>query len=170
LPSEDTSEKVYYNSFDATGHILEFDIVKCKEPEISLSAISGSLGAKSMWLMGRLQNQQVSILVDLGNTNNFLDLAFLNKVQLQYISTPLLQVKIADGTIVQSLGKVTFVTVKVQGYSISTSFYLIAFSGCDMVLGVEWLSTLGPILWDFTLITIQFTYLGVPQLSILLQV
>jgi hypothetical protein len=90
LPLEDIGEDVYYDSFDAADPIPEFDVVECKEPEISLNAISGSLGAKSMRLMARLQNQQVSILVDSRSTHNFLDPAFLNKVQLQFTSTPLL--------------------------------------------------------------------------------
>jgi hypothetical protein len=137
VPSDNTGEDVYYDSSDAADPIPKFDVVECKEPEISLNAIFGSLGAKSMRLMGRLQNQQVSILVYSGSTHNFLDQAFLNKVQLQFTSTPLLRVKIADGTTIQSLGKVTTVTLKVQGYSISTSFHLIALGGCDMVLGVN---------------------------------
>jgi hypothetical protein len=161
LPSEDLCEEVYYDSSDAAVPIPEFDVVACKEPEISLHAISGSLGANSMRLMGLLQKQQVSILVDSGSTHNFLDPAFLHKVQLPLTSTPLLRVKIADGTSVQSLGKLSPVTLKVQGYSISTTFHLIALGGCDMVLGVEWLSTLGPILWDFSLMTMQFTVMGI---------
>jgi len=30
-------------------------------------------------------------------------------------------------------------------------------AGCDIVLGVEWLRTLGLILWDFTHMTMQYT-------------
>jgi hypothetical protein len=161
LPPEDMCEDVYYDSSDAAVPIPEFDVVECKEPEISLDGISGSLGVKSMRLMGLLQPQQASILVDSGSTHNFLDHAILHKVQLPLTFTPLLCVKIADGTTVQSLGKVSSITVKIQGLSISTSFYLIGLGGCDMVLGVEWLSTLGPILWDFSLMTMQFTFFGI---------
>jgi hypothetical protein len=161
IPSDDTGDDVYYDSSDAVEPVPEFDVVECKDPEISLNAISGSLGAKSMRLLGSLQNHHVSILVDSGSTHNFLDPVFLHKVQLQITATPLLRVKIANGTTVQSMGKVTSVTFKVQGYSFSTNFYLIALGGCDMVLGVDWLSTLGPILWDFSLMTMQFTFLGI---------
>jgi hypothetical protein len=133
LPPDDMCEDVYYDSSDAAVPIPKFEVVECKEPEISLNAISGSLGAKSMRLMGLLQHQQVSILVDSGSTHNFLDPAFLHKVQLPLTSTPFLRVKIADGTTVQSLRKVSSVTLKVQGHSISTSFYLIALLGYDIV-------------------------------------
>lgn len=34
-------------------------------------------------------------------------------------------------------------------------------SGSDMVLGIHWFSQLGPVLWDFLKLTMQFTYMGV---------
>ena len=37
----------------------------------------------------------------------------------------------------------------------STDFIFIPLSGCDVVLGVQWLITLGPILWNFKKLTIQ---------------
>jgi hypothetical protein len=30
-----------------------------------------------------------------------------------------------------------------------------------MVLEVQWLQTLGPVLWDFSLMTMQYTYMGI---------
>lgn len=30
--------------------------------------------------------------------------------------------------------------------------------GCDVVLGVKWLETLGPIIWDFSKLLIEFLY------------
>ena len=32
--------------------------------------------------------------------------------------------------------------------------------GCDVVLGIQWLITLGPILWDFKELTMQFNWQG----------
>jgi hypothetical protein len=64
LPSEEPTEEVYYDSTEAVEPVLKFDVVECKEPEISLNAISGSLRAKSMRLLGFLGHHRVSILVD----------------------------------------------------------------------------------------------------------
>jgi hypothetical protein len=38
--------------------------------------------------------------------------------------------------------------------------FSIDMGGCDIVLGVEWLRTLGPILTDFKEITMQFNQEG----------
>jgi hypothetical protein len=97
LPANESADDVYYDSTDLAEPIPEFDVVECKEPEISLNAISRTLGSKSMRLLGALQTQCVSILIDSGSMHNFLDLALLSKVHLPVISTPLLQVKIANG-------------------------------------------------------------------------
>lgn len=137
LPLEDTSKDVYYDSTDLVDSVPEFDVVECKEPEISISAISGSLGSKSMHLLGVLQSQRVSILFDLGSTHNFLDPTILAKVNLPVLSTPMLQVKIANGDTIQCFGPVTVTSLKVQGHPIQVKFYLISLRGCDMVLGVH---------------------------------
>jgi hypothetical protein len=164
LPPEDTFKDVYYDSTDLVDSVPEFDVVECKEPGISISSISGSLGSKSMRLLGVLQSQRVSILIDLGSTHNFLDPTILAKVNLPVLSTPMLQVKIANGDTIQCFGPVTVTFLKVQGHPIQVKFYLISLIGCDMVLGVHWLQSLGPVLYDFFLMTMQYTYEGVTAL------
>ncbi|KAH7550551.1 hypothetical protein JRO89_XS13G0214900 [Xanthoceras sorbifolium] len=39
-------------------------------------------------------------------------------------------------------------------------FYLLPVSGCDIVFGAEWLQSLGVILWDFSKLTMQFSWKG----------
>ena len=36
--------------------------------------------------------------------------------------------------------------------------YLLPLGACDLVLGVQWLSTLGTIKWDFSQMRMEFTY------------
>ena len=48
--------------------------------------------------------------------------------------------------------------VKLQGYTFVVDLYVLPLVGCDMVLGIQWLRTLGPILWDFLNLTMQFVY------------
>jgi hypothetical protein len=156
LPQDEPSEEVYYDSTDVVDSVPESDVVECKDLEISISAILGSSGPKSMRLVGVLQSQVVSILIDSGSTYNFLDPTFLAKVNLPIISTPRLQVKIANGDTIQCFGRVPHVSLKVQGHPIQAEFYLISLGGCDMVLEVQWLQTLGPVLWDFSLMTMKY--------------
>lgn len=36
--------------------------------------------------------------------------------------------------------------------------HLLTLEGCDVVLGVDWLGTLGPILWDFINLAMKFKH------------
>jgi hypothetical protein len=65
-------------------------------------------------------------------------------------------VRVAYGTTILSEGRCKSISLRVQGHSITTDFYLSPLGGCDVVLGVELLRTLGPVLWDFFSLTMQF--------------
>jgi hypothetical protein len=45
-------------------------------------------------------------------------------------------------------------------YNMKYHMFSIDMGGCDIVLGVEWLRTLGPILMDFKELTMKFTQQG----------
>lgn len=47
---------------------------------------------------------------------------------------------------------------KMQGCGFSTEFRTLSLGFSDVVLGVQWLSTLGPIIWDFPNLRIEFTF------------
>lgn len=47
-----------------------------------------------------------------------------------------------------------------QGVHIHKDLYLLPLGGCDVVLGGQWLCTLGPILWDFFELKMQFNRSG----------
>lgn len=52
------------------------------------------------------------------------------------------------------------VKTKIQGTYFSSSFYVLSLGGCDVVLGVKWLQSLGLIVWNFSQLTIKFVYEG----------
>ena len=60
-----------------------------------------------------------------------------------------IKVKVANGDEIVSLGKCKNTKVKLQGYTFVVDLYILPLAGCDIVLGIQWLRTLGPILWDF---------------------
>lgn len=95
----------------------------------------------------------VVILLDSGSTHSFLDPVVLSRVLLPVDTTVKLQVRVANGAKVDNEGRCHSVTLKIQGHMFTTTFYLIPLGGCDMVLDVDWLSTLDLVLWDFNLMT-----------------
>ncbi|XP_041009343.1 uncharacterized protein LOC121253391 [Juglans microcarpa x Juglans regia] len=127
-------------------------------PEISLHALIGSVGPKTMQVKGRIGNQWVIILIDLGSTHNFLDPDVISRVPLPIVANDTVRVKVANGELVDSEGKVKGVHVGIQWAMFVLDMYVLVLVGCDMVLGVHWLQGLGPILWNFKELTMQFNY------------
>jgi hypothetical protein len=92
------------------------EVAKITEfPEISIHAISGSPSPNTMRLMGMIQRQVVVILVDSRSTHNFSDPSIVKKARMLMVTTEKITVKVANGDKLQSEGKCTPVTVKVQG-------------------------------------------------------
>jgi len=113
-----------------------------------------------MRLVRFIQTKRVVILIDSGSTHNFIDPSSFTKVPLGEVILLHLQVRVANGDIMSSSRKCNFVTLKVQGTTIITYFYLIPLGGCDVVLSIDWLLTLGPVIWDFSKLTLEYTLAG----------
>jgi hypothetical protein len=76
---------------------------------------------------------------------------------------------VADRATLPCQGYCKAVSFKLQGYSFKSHLYLLSLGGCDMVLAVDWLRLLGPILWDFKVLTMKFSYMGNDSKEVLLQ-
>jgi hypothetical protein len=60
-----------------------------------------------------------------------------------------LQVVVANGSKIRSPGQCQNVPIRMGNQLIHIDFYILKLNGVDVVLGVNWLQTLGLILWDF---------------------
>lgn len=67
---------------------------------------------------------------------------------------------VAMGRYFRTQGMTRNVSVQLQGYDFREDFHHLEVVGCDMVLGVDWLETLGLIGWNFLLKVIEFTMQG----------
>jgi len=69
---------------------------------------------------------------------------------------PSLNVVVVDGNKVQILNVVKSFTWVIQNTSFSFDIMSLPLGCCDLVLGVEWLVTLGDITWNFDKLTMEF--------------
>jgi hypothetical protein len=67
-----------------------------------------------------------------------------------------LTVKVANGEWVTSGGVCRAAAMTVGSEQFHVNFYALPLDGFDIVLGVQWLRTLGPILWDFDDLKMMF--------------
>ena len=69
---------------------------------ISMQALIGTDGHQTMRLTGKVKNQSLVILVDIGSTHNFLDQAMAKRLNCDLHDIPGLKVTIANGEMIQT--------------------------------------------------------------------
>uniref|UniRef100_A0A2N9HVX1 Integrase catalytic domain-containing protein n=1 Tax=Fagus sylvatica TaxID=28930 RepID=A0A2N9HVX1_FAGSY len=108
------------------------------EPGITLNALLGSPAPKTMRVICKINNNRAVILLDTGSTHNFLDWNLAKSLKLAIDTTKTFKVKVANGAIVNTKGEVEE----------------------EVVLGTQWLRTLGVISWDFEKLSMGFIHQG----------
>lgn len=144
------------DSFEEAQQDLHQDFDQ-EEIQISVHALSGIQSYRTMKVIGHIKKSAVHILIDSGSTHNFLDPKVAKSTGAVIQATSPLIVTVADGTRISSKAMVKNCQWTMQGTPFNAEMRLLPLGGCDMVLGVQWLSTLGPVLWDFKQLQMEFT-------------
>ncbi|XP_048596340.1 uncharacterized protein LOC106362703 [Brassica napus] len=130
-----------------------------KVPTISVHALNGCPTFNCMRLMGQYGKRKLHILIDPGSTHNFLNIQVAKGLGCSLIPTKPMSVVAASGDLITKY-KCNPLSWKMQGYGFSTEIRTLPLGCSDLVLGVQWLSTLGPILWDFLNLRMEFNFQG----------
>jgi hypothetical protein len=130
------------------------------EPLIYLHALTGFFAPQTLNLIGYIKNRKVINLVDSGSTHNFIHhhIAQESNCCIRVVNN--FQIMIANGDSMKCGGCCENVRLQIGHYHLKSQFFSIEMGGCDIVLGVEWLHTLGPILMDFKELTMQLQHEG----------
>ncbi|KAL4346612.1 hypothetical protein GQ457_17G009440 [Hibiscus cannabinus] len=129
-------------------------------PILSLQAMWGVASWETMRVKVAIDGHELIALLDSGSTHNFLSLAAAKRLNLRVERKISLKVIVADGGRLSTLGLCSNVEWKAQGHSFVTDFLILPLKNSDAVLGVQWLSTLGPIRWDFSKMAMEFKHDG----------
>lgn len=132
------------------------DISFTSLPEISLHAMAGTTHPQTLRVLGKLKNRDLTVLIDGGNTYNFLDQSVVTKCGLPVIRDKTLQVMVRNGEKVDCSGRCLALTLEIQGHQIQADFFVLPVTACQAVLGVQWLETLGPVETDYRQLKMTF--------------
>ncbi|KAJ9553590.1 LOW QUALITY PROTEIN: hypothetical protein OSB04_017635 [Centaurea solstitialis] len=127
-------------------------------PEISLHALTGSVGPKTFRVVAQIHHRSVFVLVDSGSTHNYIHPQVARYLHLAIDRTKSFPVAVGNGDKLTSEGLCTAVKMTIQGEVFDVDFHLLSFSGADVVLGVQWLEKLGRITTDHKAQTMEFIY------------
>jgi hypothetical protein len=103
-----------------------------------------------------IQGQREIALIDGGATHNFIDASLVSRQALQIEEFEGFDVAVADGHTVECLDRVPNLEMKLGNYTVRGTFYVVDLSDIDVVLGVQWMITLGKITTNYQTLEMGF--------------
>ncbi|GKB83583.1 putative mitochondrial protein [Tanacetum coccineum] len=129
-------------------------------PQITLNALSGLNSYQTMRVKGRVGKKVVYILIDYGSTHNFLDVHTAKKLGCRLAKTTPMQVSVANGQRMMSTYVCHYLKWSLQNEVFTSDVMLLPLGGCEMVLGIQWLATLGDMQCNFKKLIMKFNHKG----------
>jgi hypothetical protein len=136
------------------------DIITEEDIRISMDALTGVAPSDTLRLRVKINGVELTAMVDSGLTHMFIHDEVSRRVGLDITHRPDLMVTTANGARLRCLGICASTTIDIHGKQFAIDCYALALDGFDVVLGAQWLKTLGPITWDFEALSMSFWYKG----------
>jgi predicted aspartyl protease len=136
------------------------ELIENNTPRISLASITRITQPKTLKLKGHIKNYNVTILIDTGSTHYFLDIKIARKLKLFVYPVPDMKVMVADGKQIRNARKFHKVKLQIQDFNLESELFTIPLGGVYVVLGVQWLQTLGTYSVNHQEHFIQFKWQG----------
>jgi hypothetical protein len=155
ISEEDVETPLVPKSPEITNITPPSDPLKV-EPIISLNYLIGFSAPKTLKLINYIKHRKVIILVDSGSTQNFVHHRISQETHCYIHAVNNFQIMIANGGSMKCGGHCENVFLQIGDYHLKSHMFSIDMGSCDIVLGADWIRTLGPILMDFKELTMKF--------------
>jgi hypothetical protein len=127
---------------------------------ISCNALAGISTPQTLKIEGYIKNKKVIVLIDSGSTHNFIHYKLAKALNCFVYPTPEFQVMIADGGTINCLGKCNKINLTMGEYVMNIPMISIPMGGADVVLGIQWLQSLGTMTFNFQELFMKFSLEG----------
>jgi len=125
-------------------------------PHASVSAVIGVADYTTMKVRDTHAKRVIFVLLDTGSTHNFMDPKTAELLGVKLSSAGCSTVYVADGSQLGVRSKVDKFKWEFHGSNFQADFMVIPLGNCDVVLGVQWLVTLGDITWNLQKLEMSF--------------
>ncbi|XP_071712436.1 uncharacterized protein [Rutidosis leptorrhynchoides] len=162
-------DEKYSTSHKCSGQLYTLEVVGSEVIEeikcVDVNENDGEVGTgantyQTMRVTGSVNKYKVHILIDSGSTHNFLDYETAKRLGCKLSTTAPMQVIVPGGSKLLTTSGCDKVVWVINGATFSSDMVLIPLGGSEMVLGIQWLKTLGDIKWNFDELTMSFKYKG----------
>ena len=96
------------------------------------------------------------MFIDLGSTHNFIHCKVIKELNCFLYPAPECQVMVVDGGNINFSVKCHNIKLKIGEYVLNSPILSIPMGGVDVVLGVQWLQSLGTVAFNFQEIFLNF--------------
>ena len=147
---------------DDDGQLIESDLADSHLDEdipgdiSSLNALMGHPYARALRLEGYFGDHRFHVLIDSGSTHNFIKLTIIEQLQLPVSGTPRFRVFIGNEDFLLCTQRCSSVSIALQGYKFTIYLFVLPIEGPDVVLGIQWLQSLGCVSHDYLASTMEF--------------
>ncbi|GAU38891.1 hypothetical protein TSUD_67540 [Trifolium subterraneum] len=128
------------------------------EGQISFHSLAGSSATATLRIIGQIANHPVTVLIDGGSTHNFIQTRVAKFLNLNASPVNTLKVMVSNGHLLECHHLCNDVALTLQSHPFTVDFYVLPLSGADIILEAPWLKSLGPVIMDYSSLTLSFTY------------
>jgi hypothetical protein len=122
-----------------------------------LASISGVPKYNTFRMRGVLQGQKVSVLIDGGASHNFIDSTLLQRRHIPTVEFEGFKVEVAGGSTMPCNRYIPGMKLTLGRHDLVQDVYVMDLPDTNIILGVQWLSTLGPITTNYKTMEMSFT-------------
>jgi len=130
--------------------------------QLSPQAVTGHFSPRTLKFQASIHGLPVMVLIDTESTHNILQPRIASHLHLTLSPIPLFSVMVGNKSYLKCEGIFHNVLITLQIKDFPLPFYLIPIEGADVVLGMAWLETLGPINADFKISSMTFQHNNEP--------
>ncbi|XP_057846650.2 uncharacterized protein LOC131056314 [Cryptomeria japonica] len=127
-----------------------------KESGGVLAQLSSFQRNESFKVQGMIKGQRIVALIDTGATHNFIDEVVVAKKGLQTEEFEGFKVMVADGFHISCTKKILNLKMQLGNYEVKDDFYVVHIGDTDVVLGIQWLRSLGEISLNLQTMELKF--------------
>ena len=113
---------------------------------------------QTLKIEGHIKKKNVIMLIDSGSTHNFIHCKVAKELNLFLYPAPECQVMVSNGGTINCSGKCHNIKLNMGEYVLNIPMLSIPMGGVDVVLGVEWLQSLGTIAFNIQELCLNFFF------------
>ena len=126
--------------------------------ELCINSMVGLTNLGTMKIRGVIEGKEVIVLVDCGATHNFISDKLVMTLHIPTKDTSNYGEILGSGTTIKGKGVCEQVKLSLNGWTVTADFLPLELGGVDMILGMQWLYSLGVTEVDWKNLVMSFVH------------